>query len=223
MTGEAVVVLGGGRQSESIVGDVVNTASRLEGPAPVGGVLVGETTWRATRRAIAYRSAGSVVAKGKAEPLAVWETGSRSPGSVSTSRRAGARRWSGARRSCGCWPTPWPGSAPTGTHGWSPWSAPPASARAAGRRATRGRRRRARADHLAPRPLTALRRGGDLLGAGGDGQGPGGDPGDRPGRHRQGEAVRDGRRPAPRPGRGPLGRGAPAAAGRAGRRRRAGP
>ena len=73
MTGEAVVVLGGGQESESVVGDVVNTASRLEGLAPVGGVLVGETTWRATRRAIAYRSAGSVVAKGKAEPLAVWE------------------------------------------------------------------------------------------------------------------------------------------------------
>jgi class 3 adenylate cyclase len=72
MTGEAVVVLGD-RESEAVVGDVVNTAARLEGLAPAGGVLVGETTWRATRRAIAYRSAGSVVAKGKAEPLPVWE------------------------------------------------------------------------------------------------------------------------------------------------------
>jgi class 3 adenylate cyclase len=58
MTGEAVVVLGD-RDSEAVVGDVVNTAARLEGLAPAGGVLVGETTWRATRRAIAYRSAGS--------------------------------------------------------------------------------------------------------------------------------------------------------------------
>ncbi|HWC41401.1 MAG TPA: adenylate/guanylate cyclase domain-containing protein, partial [Actinomycetota bacterium] len=72
MTGEAVVVLGD-RESEAVVGDVVNTAARLEGLAPAGGVLVGETTWRATRRAIAYRAAGSVVAKGKAEPLPVWE------------------------------------------------------------------------------------------------------------------------------------------------------
>jgi class 3 adenylate cyclase/tetratricopeptide (TPR) repeat protein len=73
MSGEAVVVLGGDRESEQVVGDVVNTASRLEGLAPVGGVLVGERTWRATRHAISYRPVAPVVAKGKAEPLAVWE------------------------------------------------------------------------------------------------------------------------------------------------------
>jgi class 3 adenylate cyclase/tetratricopeptide (TPR) repeat protein len=73
MSGEALVVLGGDQESEQVVGDVVNTASRLEGLAPVGGVLVGETTWRATRHAISYRPVAPVVAKGKAEPLAVWE------------------------------------------------------------------------------------------------------------------------------------------------------
>jgi class 3 adenylate cyclase len=48
-TGEAVVAPDR-RHSEVVVGDVVNTAARLEGLAPVGGVLVGEATFRATRR-----------------------------------------------------------------------------------------------------------------------------------------------------------------------------
>jgi tetratricopeptide (TPR) repeat protein len=45
----------------------------LPGPAPVNGVLVGETTYRATRDAIRYRDAEPVQAKGKAEPVRVWE------------------------------------------------------------------------------------------------------------------------------------------------------
>src|SRR6266705_2397558 len=36
-------------------GDVVNTTARLQAAAPVDGVLVGETTYRATRHAIDYR------------------------------------------------------------------------------------------------------------------------------------------------------------------------
>ena len=35
-------------------GDVVNTAARLQTAAPVNGILVGETTYRATRHAIEY-------------------------------------------------------------------------------------------------------------------------------------------------------------------------
>jgi hypothetical protein len=54
-------------------GDVVNTTARLQSGAPVNGVLVGETTYRATRDAIAYREAEPVEAKGKAERIAVWE------------------------------------------------------------------------------------------------------------------------------------------------------
>jgi tetratricopeptide (TPR) repeat protein len=53
-------------------GDVVNTAARLQVAAPVDGVLVDETTFRATERAIRYRQAEPVAAKGKAEPVAVW-------------------------------------------------------------------------------------------------------------------------------------------------------
>ena len=74
-TGEAVVVLaaGAGTGEGMVAGDVVNTCSRLEGAAPVDGILVGETTYRATAEAIDYREAGRVEAKGKTEPVAAWE------------------------------------------------------------------------------------------------------------------------------------------------------
>jgi hypothetical protein len=74
-TGEALALLGA-RPAEGegmAAGDVVNTASRLQAAAPVNGVLVGETTYRATRHVIQYREAEAVVAKGKSEPLPVWE------------------------------------------------------------------------------------------------------------------------------------------------------
>src|SRR5213080_5352161 len=74
-TGEALVLLGA-RPSEGdgmAAGDVVNTAARLQSAAPVNGVLVGETTYRATSDAIDYREAEPVEAKGKSEPIQVWE------------------------------------------------------------------------------------------------------------------------------------------------------
>ncbi|MGH2996730.1 MAG: ATP-binding protein, partial [Gaiellaceae bacterium] len=51
----------------------VNTAARLQAAAPVNGILVGETTYRATERAIVYQEREPVAAKGKAEPVPVWE------------------------------------------------------------------------------------------------------------------------------------------------------
>jgi predicted ATPase len=54
-------------------GDVVNTTARLQASAPVNGILVGETTYRATERQIEYREAPPVTAKGKAETVKVWE------------------------------------------------------------------------------------------------------------------------------------------------------
>jgi class 3 adenylate cyclase/tetratricopeptide (TPR) repeat protein len=54
-------------------GDVVNTAARLQAAAPVNGILVGERTFRATRAAIEYRAVSPVAAKGKREPVPVWE------------------------------------------------------------------------------------------------------------------------------------------------------
>ena len=73
-TGEAVVALGARpEQGEGLVtGDVVNTAARIQGAAPVGGVAVGEQTYRATSRVFEYEQLEPVVVKGKAEPLALW-------------------------------------------------------------------------------------------------------------------------------------------------------
>jgi len=74
-TGEALVALEAQpAEGEAMAsGDVVNSAARLQTAAPVNGVLVGETTYRATSHVIDYREAEPVLAKGKSEPLAVWE------------------------------------------------------------------------------------------------------------------------------------------------------
>ncbi len=73
-TGEALVTLDARAAlgEAMIVGDVINTASRLQGAAPVGGVLVGEDTYQATRDSIVYAPAEPVEAKGKAEPVVAW-------------------------------------------------------------------------------------------------------------------------------------------------------
>jgi tetratricopeptide (TPR) repeat protein len=73
-TGEALVTLsadpGAGEGMAS--GDVVNTGARLQSAAPVDGVLVDETTWRATNRIVSYLEAAPVDAKGKSAPVRVW-------------------------------------------------------------------------------------------------------------------------------------------------------
>jgi class 3 adenylate cyclase/tetratricopeptide (TPR) repeat protein len=73
-TGEAVVSLSA-RPEEGegfVAGDVVNTASRLQGVAPVGGVAVSEQTFRATERVFDYEPLEPVSVKGKSEPLPIW-------------------------------------------------------------------------------------------------------------------------------------------------------
>jgi class 3 adenylate cyclase len=74
-TGEALVSLDAspGEGEGMVAGDVVNTAARLQSAAPVDGILVGEQAHRATERAIVYREHEAVVAKGKADPIPVWE------------------------------------------------------------------------------------------------------------------------------------------------------
>ncbi len=82
-TGEALVAHAGGADSEGVVGDVVNTAARLQGVAPVNGVVVGEATWRTTRMLFAYEQLTPVQVKGKAEPVAIWRVlGARSRAGV---------------------------------------------------------------------------------------------------------------------------------------------
>jgi class 3 adenylate cyclase/tetratricopeptide (TPR) repeat protein len=74
-TGEALVRLGARPESGEgmATGDVVNTASRLQSAAPTNGILVGEATYRATEERIAYGEHAPVDAKGKEEPVPVWE------------------------------------------------------------------------------------------------------------------------------------------------------
>ncbi|MGH3079440.1 MAG: adenylate/guanylate cyclase domain-containing protein, partial [Gaiellaceae bacterium] len=71
LTGEAAVTLGAQGQG-MVAGDLVNTASRVQGLAEPGAVLVGEATRRASEAAIAYEDAGAHELKGKAEPLPLW-------------------------------------------------------------------------------------------------------------------------------------------------------
>ena len=92
-TGEAVVALGA-RPSEGegmAAGDVLNRASRLQGAAPVDGVLVDGPTQAATEHAIEYREAQPVQAKGKPEPIPVWEAVSsqKQPDAEALQRRRG--------------------------------------------------------------------------------------------------------------------------------------
>jgi class 3 adenylate cyclase len=70
-TGEALVSQASGGSLDA-VGDVVNTAARLESAAPVDGVMVDEWTFHATSRAIRYEPAEPVEAKGKSETVPVW-------------------------------------------------------------------------------------------------------------------------------------------------------
>ncbi len=74
-TGEALVNLAARPEAGEgmAAGDVVNTTARLQAAAATNGILVGETTYRATAETIDYREHRAVVAKGKEEPIPVWE------------------------------------------------------------------------------------------------------------------------------------------------------
>jgi len=71
LTGEAAAAIGAVGQG-LVAGDLVNTASRLQGIAPPGTVLVGEATHRATSEAIAYEEVGEQLLKGKTSPIPAW-------------------------------------------------------------------------------------------------------------------------------------------------------
>jgi class 3 adenylate cyclase/tetratricopeptide (TPR) repeat protein len=68
LTGEAAVEIGATGQG-MVMGDLVNTASRIQSAAEPGTVVVGESTRRATEAAVAYAEAGLHELKGKAEPV----------------------------------------------------------------------------------------------------------------------------------------------------------
>ena len=73
-TGEAVVTLEARPETGEgfVTGDVINTASRLQGVAPEGGVVVGELTHSLTRDVVEYEELEPVQVKGKAHPVPLW-------------------------------------------------------------------------------------------------------------------------------------------------------
>jgi class 3 adenylate cyclase len=73
-TGEVLVALDARpRDWEAmVVGDIVNTAARLQTAAPANGILVGEETFRCTRSMIDYEPVKPLTVKGKQLPVAAW-------------------------------------------------------------------------------------------------------------------------------------------------------
>jgi class 3 adenylate cyclase len=61
-----------GARQLTVMGDIVNTASRLQTAAPLGGVLVGQATYDATKHSIRYEPVEPIRAKGKEAPVAAW-------------------------------------------------------------------------------------------------------------------------------------------------------
>lgn len=57
----------------TVLGDAVNVAARLQGAAPVGGILVGARTKRLSASTIDYRELEPLELKGKAERVPAWE------------------------------------------------------------------------------------------------------------------------------------------------------
>ncbi len=64
-----------------IIGDAMNTASRLQSAADPGAVVMGEPTWRLVREAVAADAMPPIAAKGKAEPVAAWRVRELRPAS----------------------------------------------------------------------------------------------------------------------------------------------
>jgi class 3 adenylate cyclase/tetratricopeptide (TPR) repeat protein len=71
-TGEVLVGAMRAAGSVTAMGDVVNTASRLQTSAQPGEVLVGAATHTATHHTIAYEARGAIAAKGRDEPVETW-------------------------------------------------------------------------------------------------------------------------------------------------------
>ena len=106
-------------QTEGVVGDVVNTASRLQGVAPAGGVVVGEATFRATSRLFDYEELGAVRVKGKADPVPVWRLLGPAAAPASRPSAGPAPPSSAAGPSSTCWKGCSSGPWPTAPFGWS--------------------------------------------------------------------------------------------------------
>jgi class 3 adenylate cyclase/tetratricopeptide (TPR) repeat protein len=71
LTGNAAVEVGAEGEG-MVLGDTVNTASRLQSIAAPGTVLVDDVTRRASEAAIAYEDAGEHSVKGREQPVHAW-------------------------------------------------------------------------------------------------------------------------------------------------------
>ena len=71
LTGNAAVDRGAEAEG-MVLGDTVNTASRLQSIARPGSVLVDDVTRRASEAAIAYEDAGNHDVKGRDQPVRAW-------------------------------------------------------------------------------------------------------------------------------------------------------
>ena len=71
LTGTAAVEVGAEAEG-MVLGDAVNTASRLQSIAAPGTVLVDDVTRRASEAAIAYEDAGLHQVKGRDQPVHAW-------------------------------------------------------------------------------------------------------------------------------------------------------
>ncbi|HEV8208329.1 MAG TPA: adenylate/guanylate cyclase domain-containing protein [Acidimicrobiia bacterium] len=71
-TGEVLVGAMRAAGEYTAMGDVVNTASRLQAAARPGQVIVGPLTHDATRRVVRYEPLGALVVKGREEPVEAW-------------------------------------------------------------------------------------------------------------------------------------------------------
>ncbi len=88
LTGNAAVDVGGEREG-MVLGDTVNTASRLQSIAAPGTVLVDDVTRRASEAAIAYEDAGHHEVKGREQPVHAWSALRVVAGVGGTRRSAG--------------------------------------------------------------------------------------------------------------------------------------
>ena len=212
VTGSAAVEVG--TESEGMVlGDTVNTASRLQSLAAPGDVLVDDVTRRASEAAIAYEDTGEQPVRGRERPIRAWRA------LRVVAERRGAGRLVGLE-------APFTGRERQLEQIISAWEATAAEGRArAGLGGRRGRdgqvapsvgvlevHGRARASGaLAPGALSLLRRGGGLLGACGDDPSADRDRGGGGSRPGPGEAPRRGPRARARRARAPAGRAPPGA------------
>ena len=71
-TGEVLVGAIAAGDDYTAMGDVVNTASRLQTTAEPGTVVVGPITYEATAEVVHYRSLGQIHARGREEPVAAY-------------------------------------------------------------------------------------------------------------------------------------------------------